>query len=125
MNEYTHVILDEVHERGQEMDFLLLLVKRLLYTVSSKVKVVLMSATFKWQTFADYFLIPTIDGRMASAINIVKKEPTFTVKTFYLNNLTKFGSVSILVIVLGTITVTFCIFETRLNWRQQPESCKA
>lgn len=99
MNEYTHVILDEVHERGQEMDFLLLLVKRLLYTVSPKVKVILMSATFKWKTFADYFLIPTIDGQMASAINIVKKDPTFTVKTFYLNNLTKFGSVSIFVIV--------------------------
>ncbi|XP_026315205.1 probable ATP-dependent RNA helicase spindle-E [Hyposmocoma kahamanoa] len=93
MNEYTHVILDEVHERGQEMDFLLLLVKRLLYTVSPKVKVILMSATFKWRTFADYFLIPTIDGQMASAINIVKKDPTFTVKTFYLNNLTKFGSI--------------------------------
>lgn len=99
MNEYTHVILDEVHERGQEMDFLLLLVKKLLYTESPKVKVILMSATFKWQYFADYFCIPTTEGQMASSINIVKKEPTFTVKTFYLNNLTKFGSVSILVIV--------------------------
>ncbi|XP_075982903.1 tudor domain containing 9 protein spindle E [Anticarsia gemmatalis] len=94
MNEYTHVILDEVHERGQEMDFLLLVVKRLLYTVSPAVKVVLMSATFNRKAFADYFLIPTPRGlQMSSCINIEKKEQTFTVKTFYLNHLTKFGSI--------------------------------
>lgn len=94
MNEYTHIILDEVHERGQEMDFLLLVVKKLLYTVSPMVKVVLMSATFNRKAFADYFLIPTPKGlQMSSCIKVVKKEPMFTVKTFYLNHLNKFGSV--------------------------------
>ncbi|XP_026760545.2 probable ATP-dependent RNA helicase spindle-E [Galleria mellonella] len=94
MNEYTHIILDEVHERGQEMDFLLLVVKRLLYTVSPGVKVVLMSATFNRKAFADYFLIPTPRGlQMSSGVKIVKKEPMFTVKTFYLNHLNKFGSI--------------------------------
>ncbi|KAG6449953.1 hypothetical protein O3G_MSEX006321 [Manduca sexta] len=94
MNEYTHIILDEVHERGQEMDFLLLVVKKLLYTVSPAVKVVLMSATFNRKAFADYFLIPTPMGLQTSlCINIVKKNPMFTVKTFYLNHLNKFGSV--------------------------------
>lgn len=97
MNEYTHVILDEVHERGQEMDFLLLIVKRLLYTVSPGVKVVLMSATFNKQSFADYFMIPTPRGlQMSSCIKIEKQEQMFTVKEFYLNHLTKFGSVSLL-----------------------------
>ncbi|XP_022817676.1 probable ATP-dependent RNA helicase spindle-E [Spodoptera litura] len=94
MNEYTHVILDEVHERGQEMDFLLLIVKRLLYTVSPGVKVVLMSATFNKQAFADYFMIPTPRGlQMSSCIKIEKQEQMFTVKEFYLNHLTKFGSI--------------------------------
>ncbi|CAH2045426.1 unnamed protein product, partial [Iphiclides podalirius] len=94
MNEYTHVILDEVHERGQEMDFLLLVVKRLLYTVSPRVKVVLMSATFNRKAFADYFMIPTPRGlQMSTCIKVMKKEPMFTVKTFYLNHLNKFGSV--------------------------------
>ncbi|KAL0869154.1 hypothetical protein ABMA27_007445 [Loxostege sticticalis] len=94
MNEYTHIILDEVHERGQEMDFLLLVVKKLLYTVSPMVKVVLMSATFNRKAFADYFLIPTPKGlQMSSCIKVVKKEPMFTVKTFYLNHLNKFGSI--------------------------------
>ena len=37
--DYTHIIVDEVHERTQEMDFLLLLVRRFLYTNSRNVKV--------------------------------------------------------------------------------------
>ncbi|XP_028166135.1 probable ATP-dependent RNA helicase spindle-E [Ostrinia furnacalis] len=94
MNEYTHIILDEVHERGQEMDFLLLIVKKLLYTVSPTVKIVLMSATFNRKAFGDYFLIPTPKGlQMSSCIKVTKKEPMFTVKTFYLNHLNKFGAI--------------------------------
>ncbi|XP_047994104.1 probable ATP-dependent RNA helicase spindle-E [Leguminivora glycinivorella] len=93
MNEYTHIILDEVHERGQDMDFLLLVVKKLLYTVSPTVKVILMSATFQTQKFADYFMIPTPRGQhMASCVQVNKKEPMFSVKTFYLDQLSKFGS---------------------------------
>ncbi|CAG9565445.1 unnamed protein product [Danaus chrysippus] len=94
MNEYTHVVLDEVHERGQDMDFLLLVVKKLLYTVSPSVKVVLMSATFNCRAFADYFLIPTPAGlQMSSCLKVTNDKPTFTVKTFYLNQLTKFGAI--------------------------------
>jgi len=39
MNDYTHVILDEVHEREEDMDFLMLVVKRFLRTNSRNVKV--------------------------------------------------------------------------------------
>ena len=39
MHEYTHVILDEVHERDQESDFSLLVVKKFLRTNSSATKV--------------------------------------------------------------------------------------
>ncbi|XP_045776416.1 probable ATP-dependent RNA helicase spindle-E [Maniola jurtina] len=92
MNEYTHIILDEVHERGQEMDFLMLVVKKFLYTVSPLVRVILMSATFNCETFADYFLIPMADTRQqASFLRITVNEPTFTVKTFYLDALKQFG----------------------------------
>lgn len=45
MNNFTHVILDEVHERDQDMDFLLIVVRRLLATNSRNVKIILMSAT--------------------------------------------------------------------------------
>lgn len=101
MNEYTHIILDEVHERGQEMDFLLVVVKKLLYTVSPKVKVILMSATFNCKAFADFFSIPTPGGfQMTSCLKVVNNQPTFSVKTFYLNNLHKFGAVCLYNIII-------------------------
>lgn len=39
MNMYTHVILDEIHERDQTMDFTMIIVKKLLNSVSQHVKV--------------------------------------------------------------------------------------
>lgn len=39
MREFTHVVLDEIHERDQDMDFLLIVVRRLLNTNSKGVKV--------------------------------------------------------------------------------------
>lgn len=61
MHEFTHVILDEVHERDIESDFALLIVKKLLRTNSSHVKVILMSATFDTGIFARYFAFPVQD----------------------------------------------------------------
>ncbi|XP_045519372.1 probable ATP-dependent RNA helicase spindle-E [Pieris brassicae] len=89
LNEYTHIILDEVHERGQEMDFLLLVVKKLMYTVSSGVRVILMSATFNTKVFTNYFHIPAIgDHNKPSCIHI--KTGQAKQKVFYINNLNKF-----------------------------------
>ena len=39
MKRFTHVILDEVHERDQESDFCLLVVRKLLRTTSRDTKV--------------------------------------------------------------------------------------
>lgn len=53
MNMYTHIILDEVHERDQEMDFLLLVVKKFTRDPACRTKVILMSATIDTQKFAE------------------------------------------------------------------------
>jgi ATP-dependent RNA helicase TDRD9 len=45
MSTFTHVILDEVHERDADMDFLLIAVRKFLTTNSPNTKVILMSAT--------------------------------------------------------------------------------
>lgn len=39
LNEFTHIIIDEVHERNQEMDFLLVVVRKFLFQQPSFVKV--------------------------------------------------------------------------------------
>ena len=39
MNQWTHVILDEVHEREEDMDLVMLICKKLLLTNSRGTKV--------------------------------------------------------------------------------------
>ncbi|XP_015438382.1 PREDICTED: putative ATP-dependent RNA helicase DHX57 [Dufourea novaeangliae] len=54
LTDATHIIVDEVHERSAESDFLLMLLKELL-TKRSNLKVILMSATLKAEAFSSYF----------------------------------------------------------------------
>jgi len=54
LHEWTHIILDEVHEREEDMDFLLLLCKKLLPEASRTTKLVLMSATINTLDFKSY-----------------------------------------------------------------------
>lgn len=42
LDNYTHVILDEVHERDKDMDFLMILIYKYL---NPNIRIVLMSAT--------------------------------------------------------------------------------
>lgn len=54
LREITHLVLDEVHERSIESDFLLIVLKKLL-TTRKDLKVVLMSATVDSERFSKYF----------------------------------------------------------------------
>lgn len=53
LNEITHLVLDEVHERSIDSDFLLIVLRTLLLT-RPDLKVVLMSATVDAQRFSSY-----------------------------------------------------------------------
>lgn len=73
----SHIIVDEVHERSQESDFLLVIIKELLEK-RSNLRVILMSATLNASIFSDYFCgIPVLDipGR------------TFGVEQFFLEDI--------------------------------------
>uniref|UniRef100_A0A915K0Z1 ATP-dependent RNA helicase DHX34 n=1 Tax=Romanomermis culicivorax TaxID=13658 RepID=A0A915K0Z1_ROMCU len=55
LNNYSVIILDEIHERHLHGDFLLGILKRLIQRRSSDLKLILMSATINIDLFAHYF----------------------------------------------------------------------
>lgn len=70
LEKYTHIIMDEVHERDLDIDFSLVVIKHLLGKILNNVqsapakpgslqnlkfKLILMSATFNTELFRHYF----------------------------------------------------------------------
>jgi ATP-dependent RNA helicase DHX29 len=76
MQDISHIVLDEVHERSIDSDFLLIVLRRLL-AQRPQLKVVLMSATVDAKKFADY-----LGG--APVLNIPGR--TFPVQVRYLED---------------------------------------
>ena len=54
LSNVTHIVIDEVHERGKMTDFLLIIVKHTL-PHRRDLRLILMSATLDAQLFSDYF----------------------------------------------------------------------
>ena len=70
LKEFTHLIMDEVHERDLYIDFSLVVLKHLLAKNERegfRFKLILMSATFNTDLFADYFAKSSI--RAVEAVN--------------------------------------------------------
>ncbi|XP_058062573.1 probable ATP-dependent RNA helicase spindle-E [Anopheles bellator] len=86
---YTHIILDEVHEREVDMDFLLIFVRHLLATKSTNTKIILMSATIDAGEFCQYFKIPKSDTLLAPSLTVATSKP-YDVSVYYLDSLDKF-----------------------------------
>ncbi|XP_076656930.1 tudor domain containing 9 protein spindle E isoform X2 [Halictus rubicundus] len=73
------------------MDFLLLVVRKLLRTNSRLVKVVLMSATFQVEKFAKYFSSPVRNKMVPAPIVDISKRSYFNIGIFYLCQMTMLG----------------------------------
>ncbi|KAM6461278.1 ATP-dependent RNA helicase TDRD9 isoform 1-T1 [Liasis olivaceus] len=110
--EFTHVFIDEVHERTEEMDFLLLVIRKLLRTNSRFVKVILMSATIDCQEFANYFAIPVRNKLYPAYVFQVEGKP-HAIEEYYLDDLKP---------VIGHIRIPTQIIEEPLI---NPEMYKA
>uniref|UniRef100_A0A8B9C312 ATP-dependent RNA helicase TDRD9 n=1 Tax=Anser brachyrhynchus TaxID=132585 RepID=A0A8B9C312_9AVES len=86
LTEFTHIFIDEVHERTEEMDFLLLVVRKLLHTNSQSVKVILMSASINCEEIADYFALPVHNGLNPAYVFKVEGK-RYDIEEYYLDDL--------------------------------------
>ncbi|KAF7278535.1 hypothetical protein GWI33_008239 [Rhynchophorus ferrugineus] len=87
LSEYTHIIIDEVHERNQDLDFLLLVVRKYLFLNSQNTKVVLMSATINAEDFAFYFRKIISNKPISAPVIKVDQVSRFRKSIFYLDDI--------------------------------------
>lgn len=83
LNQITHVVVDEVHERSLDGDFLLILLKRIC-KINKKIKIILMSATVDPKRFMDYF--EPVTG-LVGRVHVEGR--TFPVKTVFVGEIIK------------------------------------
>ncbi|XP_034077841.1 ATP-dependent RNA helicase TDRD9 [Gymnodraco acuticeps] len=86
LTEFSHIFVDEVHERTEDMDFLLLVLRKLLHSNSCYVKIILMSATINCKQFSDYFGTP-IRGKMNPAYVFEVEGAPYVIEEFYRDDL--------------------------------------
>ncbi|KAH8891383.1 P-loop containing nucleoside triphosphate hydrolase protein [Thozetella sp. PMI_491] len=78
----SHVVIDEVHERSLDTDFLLSILRDVLYR-RKDLKLILMSATLDAATFKDYFVADRKDVTVG-LVEIAGR--TYPVQDFYLDD---------------------------------------
>lgn len=87
---YTHIILDEIHERDIDMELLLIIIKLKLDVNPFKTKIIIMSATIDTKQFAKHFNIPNADGKITNApVLTLTGHKQHDVNVFYLDDLIK------------------------------------
>lgn len=87
----THLVIDEVHERDIMIDYLLIIMKRVMKIRKAQgkpsVKVVLMSATMDTELFANYFRHRDEEGNIIECPHLSVPGRTFPVKEVYLEDI--------------------------------------
>jgi ATP-dependent RNA helicase DHX57 len=82
LDDVSHIVVDEVHERSLDTDFLLILIKRIIAR-RKDLKIILMSATLDADVFARYFG----GDEVVQRVNIEGR--TFPVTDYYLDEVIK------------------------------------
>jgi ATP-dependent RNA helicase DHX36 len=92
ISDVSHVIIDEVHERDINTDFLLVLLKELIQT-RKDLKVVLMSATLDAESFSKYFSTIADTNRQTPLLSVPPK-PRHPVELHYLEDILERSALS-------------------------------
>ena len=87
----SHVVVDEVHERSLDTDFLLSIIRDVLY-LRRDLKLILMSATLDAASFRDYF---TMDEKGVTVGMVEIAGRTYPVQDFYLDDVIRMTDFSI------------------------------
>lgn len=75
--DYSHIIIDEVHERDLETDLLLLVIKKLLMDLGdTTTKILLMSATLNADKFIGYFPSWASEDELGGAATVRVTQPS-------------------------------------------------
>lgn len=61
LDTFSHIILDEVHERDKDMDFLFILIRMLMSQGAAKTKIILMSATINTNRVSSLIIMNSSD----------------------------------------------------------------
>jgi len=86
--EWTHVVLDEVHEREIDLDFVLMLCKKLGRENSRGVKLILMSATLDLHKFERYFQYDLPNGMKGGPGQVeIMERYNFDVQDYFMDTL--------------------------------------
>ena len=93
MDHHSHFVIDEIHERDLEMDFLIILLKknitRRLAQGKKVPQVVLMSATMDTELFASYFKSDVTGKESTNCPSLSVPGRTFPVREKYLDEVIK------------------------------------
>lgn len=89
LDNVSHILMDEVHERDIETDLFLAVIRRVLQERKKRgcpeIKLVLMSATVDPKLFKDYFEESSLTTRPVPVVNIPGR--SFPVRKFYLEDI--------------------------------------
>ena len=132
MDSISHLIIDEVHERDISIDFLLIILKKVMAqrvaNGKSTPKVVLMSATIDTDLFASYFKNNLVGQGTMACPTLSVPGRTFPVKERYLDTILEdmnktHGPQELQIMRSDAATRDYLDISTRFN-REHPEDVK-